>query len=380
MEYALPYFLLTIFLAVMANARHFAKDELARLYIDMACVAVFLFFFGLRGFVNYDWMSYYPRFMRMPSLGALLSEPFYKWDFEPGFTLFMWACHAATHSWQFFVFMVTAIDVALLMRFFRKFGISLPLGLMMFLAMNGTGMMIDTFRNTIAILLFCNAIPYIIERKPLPYFAICLVAVSFHYSALVYLPLYFFIHRRINKWVLLGLFLVACVVYLRHISVVKPILGFFAGFFSRTAKQYLDTYQSYDVNGSILSIGFIERFFTGVITFLYIDKLRAQRKGNDVFVNSLYIYIFLFLFLSEFRTMGNRSAMLFTYGYWVVWIYLIRCFYFTNNRNLYIGFLVVYCLLKSWNLNCHAINKYENVLFPHMTYNERAIYFEHHFE
>lgn len=380
MTNALPYILLTLFYAIMANARHFAKTDKIKIYIDASCVAMFLFFFGFRGFVKYDWAAYYPQFMDLKGIGDLISTPLAKWPWEPGFTIFAALVRQFFSAWQAFVLICAVIDIALLVRFFRKFNISLPLGLMMFMAMNGTAMTMDTIRNIITILLFCNAIPYLIDRRPLPYFLICALAITFHKSSVIYILLYFILHRRINKWILLSVFGVSCAIYVMGIPILKDLLTLVMGGLSDTANQYINTYLGYDKTSGGLSIGFLERFFTGALTFLYIGKLRATRKGNDVFINSLYLFLCLFLLLSEFRTISMRASMIFSYAYWIIWIDLIDCFKFRNNKVLFVIFLAIYCLLKAYSENKAAVNKYENVLIGDtMNYNQRLLYFNRHF-
>ncbi len=379
MQNALPYIILMLLYAVLANIRYFTQQQKTKVYIDCVSIAVFVFFFGLRGFVKYDWVGYYPAYMDLKDLSTLFSTPFADWTWEPGYMIFATICHMVFGSWQPFVFLLSVIDIALLARFFRKFNISLPLGIMVFMAMFGVAMTMDTIRNIVAILLFCNAIPYIIERKPVQYFAICLLGCTIHKTMFVFFPFYFFIHRRINRWILLGIFLASCAVYVKQIPIVKSILLFFAGYFGESAKLYFNTYMDFDKGGSVLSIGFIERLITGFVVFFYIDRLRAIRKGNDVFINCLYIFLYLFLLLSEFRTVSMRSAMLFSFSYWIVWIDLIKCMGYRNNKLLFIAFITVYCLLKAYSENNASISKYENVIFPHMNYNERLIYFRQHF-
>lgn len=376
---ALPYLLLVGLYGFLACVRHNSTSERTRLYIDMGSVAVFVFFFGFRGFIMYDWSTYYPVFMNLPDFHTLFTLPLNKWPWEIGFTLLGTTCHSLFPDWSFFVLVCCLINTTLLVRFLKQYDISLPLGLMIYLCMNGIIMSTDLMRNSIAILIFANAIPYLRDRRPLPYFALCVVSALFHYSGWVFLPFYFFLHRRINKWILLSIFIVACGVYAFHISIYKSLVILFSDYLGDYARWYLNIYTKMDQQATIISIGFLERLFTGIITFLYIDKLRSLRPDSDIFINSLYLCLYLFLFFSEFRTIGLRTSILFSVGYWVIWIDLIRCFYYQNNRHLYIAFVAVYCLLKTYSSNTDAVNRYENILFDSMNYNERLIYFRQHF-
>ena len=145
-------------------------------------------------------------------------------------------------------------------------------------------------------------------------------------------------------------------------------------------KQWIDSYLTMDATtGSVLSIGYIERLLTGILVFCYLDRLRSLRKESNIFINSLLIFLYLFLFLSEFRTISMRVSGLFRYGYWIVWVDLLKCFYYRNNRILFISFLAIYCLLKTYSNNKSKMSYYYNVLFENRTYTERALDFNRNY-
>ena len=66
----------------------------------------------------------------------------------------------------------------------------------LYLCFGGIIMSTNLMRNTIAIMIFINAIKYIDERKPIQFFLLCILAITFHLSALMYLPTYFFLHKE----------------------------------------------------------------------------------------------------------------------------------------------------------------------------------------
>lgn len=92
MPVSLPYVVMVLFYAALAFVAHYKSDETIRLRIDGICILVFLFFFGLRGFVGYDWSSYYPEFTHSPELSYLFATPLRFWRWEPGYTIFLLSC------------------------------------------------------------------------------------------------------------------------------------------------------------------------------------------------------------------------------------------------------------------------------------------------
>ena len=376
---ALPYILFIGSYGFLACIRHNTEDKFTQAKIDLASIFLFIFFFGFRGFIMYDWSNYYPIFKNLSDFMTLFNTPLNRWEWEPAFELLAVLCHTITPDWSFFVLVCTLIDTTLLVLFFKQENINIPLGFVMYLSMNGFGLSTDLMRNSIAIFLFLNAIPYLRQRRPIPYFIICVIAAMFHSSAWTFFPLYFFLNRQINKWILFSLFILTVTIYVFHIPILRSIISLLVGELNDSMNNYIDQYLNMGQDTSTFGIGFIEKIFTASLTFIYIDKLRLLRLNNNIYINSLFLCITSFLLLSEFRTISMRVSTLFVYGYWIIWIDLIKCFNNQTNRKLYISFIAIYCLLKTYSSNTAAVNKYENVLLGSMNFTERLIFFRQHF-
>lgn len=379
MEFAIPYILFIFALGVLAFVYESHITDRQRRGVVALSVAMLVLFFGLRGFCFYDWMSYYPAFLKL-RIEDLQQAPVWKWKFEPGFTLLMLASKTLVNSYHFFVFVCTTINTVLLLRFLRRYVANIPLALAVTICMYGFMLMTDLMRNSIALLIFINAMEFIKQRRPLAYFSSILVAFTFHLSALIYLPLYFVLHRRWSKWVYAGVFTAGNAIYLLHIPIFLGLVSLVLGFVSPDLQWKVKAYTEIMTNDAFrLSIGYLERLGTGVLIFLYIDKLRQQRPDADMFINSMVLYFGMFFFFSEFKTVSLRMSLLFSYAYWILWIDMIRCFAVQNNRRLFVGFLSIYCLFKIWGSTNNVICKYDNLLTGIEPYHLRAIAFERYF-
>lgn len=379
MIYALPYLLLVCLYGGLGVFYHKAEDEQKRLYIKIASVATFLFFFGFRGFIFFDWSVYYPQFYALPDFQTLFTQDVSKWISNPGYVLLNVACKAIVPDYHFLVFVCSSFSTILLYRFFSRYSDNIPWSFALMLSFNGIMIFTDLMRNSISILLFLNSLQYLHERKPLQYFALNLLGLTFHYSAVMAIPLYFFLHLRFNRWLLLGLFLAANVMYFLHIPILKTLIGFVADIVAPSIKVWLEAYTTMDKDaGFNVGIGY-ERLITGFLTFFYIDKLRSLRPGNDIFINSVFICLILYVIFSEFFTVSLRLSTLFSYGYWIIWADLLRCFKYKNNRHLFAIFVGLFCLLKTYSATNTQLAEYENILFSAKPYNERILLFRQHF-
>ena len=74
--------------------------------------------------------------------------------------------------------------------------------------------------------------------------------------------------------------------------------------------------------------------------------------------------------------------MIFVYCYWILWVYLIRCFHFANNRRLFVAFISIYGVLRiSAPIINQPVCEYDNLLLGGIkSYQERRYIFERTFD
>ena len=131
MEYAYPYLLLVLAFGILAVCGIYYKSSSEKTtYINVLSIILFVFFFGLRGYVAYDWTSYCPEFYDLPDLHTMLTLPIKKWTWEPGFMIFGIFCKWIYPNYLFFQFVISLLNAILLFRFFRKYVDNIPFALL----------------------------------------------------------------------------------------------------------------------------------------------------------------------------------------------------------------------------------------------------------
>lgn len=379
MPYPLPYILLVLFYAAVGYVRHQMPNEEYRRYCDVLSVVMFVLFFGFRGYLLTDWMLYYPYYHDL-EWGDILN--FFNPDktgLEPGFAVLCMVCKTLSGgSYHFLEFTVTCLFLSCVYSFMRRYTDNVALGLMLFLAFDGVGIVCNLLRNSLAIGIFLVAIPFIEQRRPLPYFFLCLLALTFHVSALVYVPLYFFFHRFPTRWVYLAVFVIANAAFISRFSVVDQILELMG--FTGDAAMKADAYTGKMTSSlSVFTIGYIERLLTGTLIILYHDKLKELHNGSGVIVNGVFMYLIMFYFFSQYDVLSRRFSFLFCFGYWVIWLDFMRCFFFINNRRLLAAFVVAYSVIHAWRIYNAPDFYYENILTGAQSYNERLYFHSRNF-
>lgn len=373
--YSIPYIILILFYGGASLVYHSSKSDKVHVVLRVSCVALFLLFFGFRGFIGDDWTNYYPMFERTSAQNwEDMLQAMQDTAFEPGFFMLTLVCKQVSgESYVFYQFVCSLIVLFLLYRFLSRNLDNIPLGFLLYLCFGGFVMSTNLMRNSISILIFLNAIDFLRRRKAIPYFLLCLLALSFHNSAILYFPLYFFFHKRCPRWLFLLVILGGNAVFLLQVKTITPVLLTMARALGEVYEKLLENYieGKYGDISAGFSIGLLERTFTTFLVWCYYDKLHAQREENALFVNAMLAYMFLNLFFYEFQIVGQRLANLFVFFYWVIWVDLIRCFSIRGNKLLYISFMGVYCVLKIAGLTCLETYRYDNFLLGAKSYEER---------
>lgn len=363
MQYSLPYILLLVFILGVATIQLGIQiEEKSRKYINFLVVIAYILFFGFRGFIATDWINYYVYYKNLqPNIVLAFKEH----NIESGFLLYSIIIKKFFTSYEAFQLTNTLTNICLLHIFFRK---NLPtkyyaLGFAVFLVFNGSILEINLLRNFKAVLIFLLALPYIVQRKPIQYFTLITIALFFHWSSIVYIPLYFFLHKKIPMKVFLTTIVVGSFIYLFKIEYITPIIKAFSSILPKemSAKvlQYLGSTMYAKSYG--FTFGYFERLLTAFFILFYYDKIQTNRT-NILFVNSFFIFISLFFYFSEVNIVLQRVAGNFAYSYWIIIPVIIQ----KTERNIKPILTIFFTLLlvaKMYLITNMIIYHYDSFLF-----------------
>lgn len=378
MQYSIPYLLYFLFLLVLAVIVHQRRDN-AVLCRNLKIVGLtsFVLFFGMRGFIWHDWSIYYEMFQ--DSMWSDFLEYDYFQHREPGWMVFQLCCKSLIDSYQFMVFVHTLITSWLLVRFFRRYTDNWLLGLAVYVVFQGFVISINLLRNSMALFLFLNAIQYIEERRLLKYVGIVLLASMFHMTALLYLPLYFVLRIRVNRWVFLAIILLSHALLFVSFSPIMAVAERLVGDNEILAYKL----GSYGDMGKRAGSRFVllHRLITCLLVFCYYNKLRTLFKSGQLFINAFICYIAGMYLTCEFTEVSNRIGIIFIFSFWVLWIYLFRCFTYSSNRRLYWGFSLLFFSFYVLTTIFQEVCTYRNYLLGNvLSYEESMAIFNKTFK
>lgn len=254
-----------------------------------------------------------------------------------------------------FIFTLTLIIYTLLFFNIKQYCDDYPFAVILFLGL----WFFFTFtylRQVTAATIGWLAIRYAIERKPIPFFAIVLLAYGFHNSAIVLAPLYFVPQRKFSP-ALIVVGLALCLV----IGMSNMMGGIFgaADAFTDAARieQNINTFEE----GEFRFAYFIEAvFFISLILWQY-DLFDEENPRQITLMNMAIIFCALLLLFVRSEN-GGRMAWLYMIGVIATVTYIAKESEFTVIRS---G-IIIMCLLLF--LRIFNAWQWNNSLYPYKTF------------
>lgn len=370
--YSIPYIFIIFALFACSIPINTATNQTGISNTYLQCVFsgfLLLFFYGLRGFIFTDWVTYYDCFQNAPTIwnGVAIVKKFLTHSnyssWEKGFLLANVISKSIVNSWYFFQFVSYLFDFCVVYTFLKT---TVPkhivLGLCFYYIFGSHVIEINLLRNSKSIMLFICSLKYIRERKPIPFFLINLLASLFHATAVIYLPLYFILNKKFNKKTLFVIWIIGNLIYLLQISwssvLVSKIAELIGGRLAGQAVYYLASKHFSVSNG--LTIGYIERTFTAALVFKYYNRLERKNE-NIILVNCIFIYFFIYLYFHDMSILTDRLPVLFIFAYWVLYPEIYE-FQNKQNKGIFLSLFLLYSLIKMTTYKTIAC-VYDNYFF-----------------
>lgn len=390
LTYSIPYLLyLMVLVGLMFVEFRRIKLELDTSYIRWLTILSFLIFFGLRGFVFTDWIIYYSIFDKLPTIwdGGLeslmnVSEAFEadlevgKAGYEMGFIVTTFIFKSLIPNYFVWMFANVLVDIWLLDKFIRRFSPYYVMAFVVFIAMGGLLIECNLIRNIKAILLFMISLKYLEERRLLSYLILNGIGVLFHSSAIIFLPLYFFLHKECPKWLMWAIFILGNVIFLLQIGYLQPLMLSFADMVGGRLGVQIKIYFALDLYSQPygISIGYLERLITFLLLIVFKDALIERSKHNIILINIYIVYFIIFFYFSEVRIAVDRLTLLFIFSYWVLFPQLYQLIRHITVKWAVVSIIILFCGLKTSLLSSNIFARYDNLLTGIESYEVRLMH------
>ena len=218
---------------------------------------------------------------------------------EIGYSLLNYVISLVTQSQLGFALGIALVCIVLTAVFLYKHSPSVWVSMFVFITFGFFGYTLVTIRHQIAICIFMFALPYLQNKKFVPYLLIVLLTATFHKSMLLLIPLFFIAQIPLN-WKSLTVYS-AGTLFLLIFS--EPILSFIT--------QYI--YKSYQVGtyymrGRDFNTAFIPIILFGVVMLL--KKRLLQHDAKNLPLINLCCYCCLLFILTLKHFVFQRFALI----------------------------------------------------------------------
>jgi len=376
--YSIPYIIIILLLLLLFfKGNEYLNDEKRFLNIRIATISLLLLFIGLRGHVYSDWSSYYPFFEDLPTIwsGDILNE-FKTASMEPGFIIYSVLIKSFFPNYFIWVFINTAIDIWVLDKIFKKYTKYYVLAFIVFFVMNGLMVEFNLYRNAKAIILFILSLEYLKNRKFIPYFLINLLGFTFHYSALLFLPLYFILDREIPRSIVYLIFIVSNIVFIFHLKWINLVLGDIVSLLNVSLISEKTLGYADSASEVVFSLGYFERVISFLVFTILYKRLVALNSINRIFYNVFLFYLIFIFCFSEVMVFSERFSYLFCFAYWFLYPNVYTLISSKMNKSIFLSIFILFLFLRLAAGNKNLLSKYDNLLFGIENYDDRSLEFE----
>jgi hypothetical protein len=361
MNNAFPYILLYLFLLFL----YYRKKSLSRLYSNVSRIEnqfkriaffTYLIFYGLRGYIFTDCFQYHEFYEELGQKDITLS--YMDALFEPGYIISNIILHSISSNPFFFQFIWTLIDLILLYLLLRRESNQFFLLAFAFLIPFFDGIQMNLFRNIKAILIFFLAIKYIRQRNLLKYTISIFLASTFHLTAWLFWPLYFFIHKNIPKSMIIVCSISVIFYFVGLGSLFSDMIliaNLIGGKAERITNSYIDSSEE-----TGFTFGFIYRFIL-MIYFLVLYKKISSK--NQCMLNLGLIYICCSMIFNDVLVMRDRFTALFALSLPCLLPYVAPSINNKFAKNSFIIFNLLCTFAYTYVQHTSPAAKYENLLF-----------------
>lgn len=263
---------------------------------------------ALRTWTGTDWVTYYYNQTQeiLSGVGGYL-EPFYQ--------ILMLFSMKVVHSYQFSIAVIAFAVSFFTWKCFIRYSEHVAFSIFAFVALAHYYFSLNAMRQAVAIAIFCYAIRFVLERKRGKFFACLFCAVMCHFSALIYVPVYFILNWEISR---------------RQFYVISLSLLLILPIFAKLIfPLVMGKYYAYFSWGTESSYNF--RYFIP-LSFMLLQSFYLRRKGveienrNDVnLFKNLSIFAFWGCLMAPCLTgqSASRFIAFFLPGSFVYWAHLL---------------------------------------------------------
>ena len=362
--------MLFLFFLFLIDVKQKEKMNYIHTLPKIICVIAYICFWGMRGFIGTDYSWYYPYF------NNLSDRLLYAFDdierIEPGYVIYTYIFKQIWDNYYAFIFFSTCLNVAFMHVLFKNLLKRYYIfGYIVFIAFCANAEF-NNLRNIRAICTFSHfiisfpSIESIIKKDWKSFLALNLLGMSFHSTAIFYLPFYFIINRNWKR-IILPLIFIGFIFVILKLNVFTKLILFtgqmLGGVYEASAVLFTDNNE--DVG---FTLGAIMRLLLGF--FLWLSYDRIKEPLYRIYINLAVCYLFCFAFFNEIPVFRLRFSLMFAFSLCIIlpYVYIIIQ---KKYRRFFLLFAFLSCMSQALVNFQGDLFRYDNLLFGIESYERR---------
>ena len=225
-------------------------------------------------------------------------------------------------------------------------------------------------RQAVSLSIFFYSLRYVKEEAPIKMLMCAILAILFHYSAIIIFPLYYILKKFPSSFLIISVLSIGFIIYCFQVPLISRMVEYISMY---TGNVILYKVYYYVTNADEAGSGISLKIIISIILFiiLYIRKERMQNVCADtnIFMHLYYIYLVANLYLWDTGDVIVRLQYYFVLG--LILSFSIYMGSLTRNSNK-ITVICVCFILSFISSNPIFLNKY-NAL-PYNPYQNYIIY------
>lgn len=373
------YFFIFAFIAILGML------DISKKYVvlrnDFAGLIIIILFViaGFRYETGMDWKRYEEIFNSVKSAGSISSFSDIFNDLDIGYQLLSITIKSFGGDIQVVFIVMQLIGSIFLWKTLKKYTEYKLSAILIYYSLLFFLLDLNLMRQMVAANIFFFSISFIREKKMWTYFGLILLAFSFHWSVLLFLPMYFILNLRLSSTTIYTSVLLFVLFFIFQIKTGELLYTITEKIFGDTEitnrVSFYTTKNIYAVNRAF-SFGFFLNLLIIMATMLNRKDLEKVTPYFNIFLNLMLIQLFFYFVMYEYIEVSGRLRFYTLISYIIIIPYFFQIYKFLFNRIIVYIFIVLYGLSYSYiymipNKQTIAYNPYQNYIL-HKIFNMRS--------
>lgn len=337
-------YIIFVLFALLAGLNVFNLVSCVRLrYIYCMCIIVLIAFSCLRWERGTDWEAYYLFYREFNSITI-------DGYMEPGFNLLTSFNKIFAPWYTFHLFIMALVAIGCIAVTIQKYSVYPFVSLLVWFTMTLSNLF--PVRQTIAIAVLVYASKFIINKNKYKFIIFLCIAISFHYSAVIFGLAYYLFYRRYSQKTLILTLLIGVIFAIIAESLVSNIIYTLGGdFFQEKLAYYMEANAENSFGSAysakeILFRGIVNRSLLFVIPLVFLEKKRQSDVIFNGFFNLYYFAFLVFVLMVPLSPVLGRLASYYDYSQFFIIPYFFKIPF--TRKSLYVIYFIVltYCTMR----------------------------------